>query len=237
MLCLLWECEPMGEFIGNRTELVRLLRCSRSELNVFLRELSANKFGDFDENGKQLTIKCRRLCRLRDQKTDWRERQKKHRHGIVINQSRNNHAVSSTSTSSSTTNKEYMSIFDEARKLFKGTKRGLKTEYDNFIKKHTDWREVLKFLTPAVSQQIEWRAEDGRYWKHFKTWINNRCWEETKGVSQTESKSKPKLFPISGKVCSVKGCRMPAVYLDASGNYDSYKCNEHLPLKVKESYE
>ena len=48
---------------------------------------------------------------------------------------------------------------------------------------------------------------------------------------------KQKLFPIKGKVCSEKGCRMPAVYLDASGNYDSYRCGEHLPDEVKAKYE
>ena len=72
-------------------------------------------------------------------------------------------------------NKEYMSIFDESRKLFKGTKRGNQTEFDNFVKKHTDWKEVLPLLLPAVQYQIKQRAKDGFYWKNFQTWINNRC--------------------------------------------------------------
>ena len=60
-------------------------------------------------------------------------------------------------------------------------------------------------------------------------WKNN-------GYKEKDSK-KTKLFPIKGKVCSVKGCRMPAKYLDATGNYDSYRCGEHLPDEVKAKYE
>ena len=125
-----------------------------------------------------------------------------------------------------------MSIFDESRKLFKGTKRGLQTEFDNF-RKHEDWEDVLPLLKPAVVNQIAWRVEDGRYWKNFKTWINQRCWEETQGVSCVVL---PKLFPISGKTCSYEGCTLPAVYKDTSGSYDHYKCNEHLPDEVKKLY-
>ena len=66
---------------------------------------------------------------------------------------------------------------------------------------------------------------------HFKWWYQTGCWK-----SKEDSK-KTKLFPIKGKVCSVKGCRMPAKYLDATGNYDSYRCGEHLPDEVKAKYE
>jgi len=65
---------------------------------------------------------------------------------------------------------------------------------------------------------------------HFKWWFQSGCWE-------SKEKKKQKLYPIKGKVCSVKGCRMPAVYLDASGNYDSYKCSDHLPDSVKIKFE
>jgi len=73
---------------------------------------------------------------------------------------------------------KYLKIFDEARKLFRGTKRGLQTEFANFRKKNKDWKVVLPLLKPAIENQIKWRKRDGIFWKHFKTWINNRCWEE-----------------------------------------------------------
>ena len=116
---------------------------------------------------------------------------------------------------------KYMSIFDQARKLFKGTKRGLKTEYDYFVKKHTDWKDVLPLLVLAVSQQIIWRAEDGRYWKNFKTWIFNRCWEETKGVSQKRGN-------VEQKKCNFSGCSEIGVYFakDDTGQ-DYWRCEKH----------
>jgi len=69
-------------------------------------------------------------------------------------------------------------IFDIARKKFPNTKKGLQPEFDNFCKKHTDWRDVLPLLLPAIEQQIIWRKQDKVYWKHFTTWINGSCWTE-----------------------------------------------------------
>lgn len=61
-------------------------------------------------------------------------------------------------------------------------------------------------------------------------WKNNQYKFDKNG-------SKGKLFPIKGKICSKPGCGMPAVYKDSSGNYDNYKCQEHMPEKVREKYE
>ena len=78
-------------------------------------------------------------------------------------------------------------LFEQARKAYAGTKRGLDTELNEFRKKHDDWREVLAFLLPAIKAQIKWRetASAGEFrpsWKHFKTWLSQRDWElETPG--------------------------------------------------------
>lgn len=75
-------------------------------------------------------------------------------------------------------------IFDVARKEYPGTKRGIDTEYSNFKKKHSDWRDVLKLLLPAIMEQIKFRNQlnsAGKFvpdWKNMQTWINNRCWED-----------------------------------------------------------
>lgn len=65
-------------------------------------------------------------------------------------------------------------------------------------------------------------------------WRNNQY-----RFNKTESKSGGKtiLYPIKGKICSRSDCRMPAVYKDTTGAYDSYACSSHLPAKVKERYE
>ena len=79
-------------------------------------------------------------------------------------------------------NKE-LAEFEKARTLYPGTKRGGKTEFGNFCKKHKDWRSVISLMGPAIQLQIDWRKsargdEFRPAWKHFSTWINNRCWEE-----------------------------------------------------------
>jgi uncharacterized protein YdaU (DUF1376 family) len=71
--------------------------------------------------------------------------------------------------------------FENFRKLYQGTKRGLKIEFDNFKKKHKDWKEVLPLLEPAVKKEIEWRKQKRDFtpqWKNLSTWINQRCWEQ-----------------------------------------------------------
>lgn len=79
-----------------------------------------------------------------------------------------------------------MLIFDKARKLYPGRKRGLATELDNLRKKHTDWQAVLPEIEKAIQQQINWRrsvidSDPQAFvpeWKNLQTWINQRCWEE-----------------------------------------------------------
>lgn len=67
--------------------------------------------------------------------------------------------------------------------------------------------------------------------------LKSAMWRwKNSGYTEKNSK-KQKLYPIKGKTCSRAGCRMPAVYKDSSGAYDSYACSAHLPVKVKEKYE
>mgnify|MGYP005769721965 FL=1 len=74
-------------------------------------------------------------------------------------------------------------IFDEFRRAYPGTKRGLETEYENFQKKHTDWQRVIPLLMPALQALIKWREakiEIHQFVPEFanlSTWINQRRWE------------------------------------------------------------
>ncbi len=92
--------------------------------------------------------------------------------------------------------KKHMSIFDEAKKIYPGKKRGLQTEYDDFSKKHKDYSTVIHLLKPAIEKQINHRdylikrKEFVPAWKNFKTWINQRCWEEE---TNTEDITQPQL--------------------------------------------
>lgn len=75
-------------------------------------------------------------------------------------------------------------VFDVFRKLFPGTKKGNETEFDNFINKTEDWKEILPTLEGIIKNQISIRASKknaGEFvpeWKMLSTWINQRCWEE-----------------------------------------------------------
>ena len=238
LLCIMWESDPEGIIQGSPLAIKRILGCTDEEYDTFICDIKLYLFGDVTESDGLVTIKCRRMHRAFLEREGAKYRMRKHR---KTESCTNVTPPSSTSSSSSTTNNKYTSLFnlfDEARKLFKGTKRGLETEYENF-RKHADWQDVLPLLKPAVEQQIRWRAADGRYWKNFKTWINSRCWEETEGVvvSNTPTNSKHKLFPIKGHICGHRDCELPAVYKNSSGPYDQYSCPDHMPAPVKERYE
>ena len=62
-------------------------------------------------------------------------------------------------------------------------------------------------------------------------------WQQNQYKFDKSGNGKTKLYPIKGKICSQGDCRMPAVYKDSTGAYDSYACSAHLSAKVKEKYE
>lgn len=91
-----------------------------------------------------------------------------------------------------TVKERLLNDFEEARKLYPGTKRGRDTEFKDFCKKHKDWELVLPTMKNAIEAQIKWRAHaSGDFrpaWKNFSTWINQRCWEdEPNGVAKRET--------------------------------------------------
>lgn len=52
-----------------------------------------------------------------------------------------------------------------------------------------------------------------------------------------KAEGKRKLLPIIGKLCSERGCGMPAVYRYTSdAGYDFWCCADHMPEKVKAKY-
>jgi hypothetical protein len=85
--------------------------------------------------------------------------------------------------------------FDEFRKAYPGTKRGLETEFENFTKKHSDWKAIIEGekLMFSLKNQIRWRnacKEIGKFvpeWKNLTTWINQRCWEEIHEKKELEA--------------------------------------------------
>lgn len=94
-------------------------------------------------------------------------------------------------------NNEEEILFEAFRVLYPGKKLGLSTEFGNFIKKHSDWKEVLPILIGKLNNQIATRSEKIRLgawvpeWKNLKTWINQKCWEETDSPPQVIKSQKP----------------------------------------------
>lgn len=76
-----------------------------------------------------------------------------------------------------------MAIFDRARKLYRGFKRGNEVEFKNFVR-HKDWQAALPLLYPAIEAEIAHKqalVDAKRFcpeWAHFATWINQRRWTQ-----------------------------------------------------------
>lgn len=84
------------------------------------------------------------------------------------------------------------SVFEQFRLAYQGTKRGLQTEFDNFRKKHKDWKQVLPHLLSDYTRQEQARQlnrQAGAFVpqpKNLQTYINQRCWEEEITVNQND---------------------------------------------------
>jgi len=86
-------------------------------------------------------------------------------------------------TAAASGSRKAQTAFENARQLYPGTKRGLATELKDF-QKHKDWEQVAFLLESAIQREIEHKSKQKTAekfcpeWKHFKTWINQRCWEQ-----------------------------------------------------------
>ncbi len=219
ILCCMWEANEEGKLEGTWDDFSRLLGISVTDFKKFFIVAKRHKFADVTNSDGIVTIINRRMYSVFLE----RERVKK---GMRATRAKKGYEKvtppSSSSTTSSTSKQKDMSIFDKSRLLFKGTKRGLQTEYENFCK-HPDHREVIELLLPAVENQIRWRAEDGRYWKNFKTWVNQRCWEETEGADKTEGEELRCIRREGNQRCSEQG--MPFRKDDTGQPY--FICSKH----------
>ena len=87
-------------------------------------------------------------------------------------------------------------VFDRFRKAYRGTKRGLETEFTNFKKKHKDWKQVLPNLLVMYERQCSLKDEARQRGcfvaqeKNLQTYINQRCWEEEPQFSDPQRQQK-----------------------------------------------
>lgn len=117
-------------------------------------------------------------------------------------------------------------------------------------------KKVKKFVPPTLENVVEYAknrnssVDPKKFFEYFDEtdWVDSRgtkvrswkqkfiSWESRNGKTGI-AKKKTKLFPIPGKVCSTADCRMPAVYKNDSGAYDTFSCSDHLPESVKVKYD
>ena len=76
--------------------------------------------------------------------------------------------------------------FEEARKAYPGSKRGLDSEWEDFKKKHgKNVPEFVPLLMEGINEGIVYRQDLSKLgakfipqWKNLSTWLNQKCWEE-----------------------------------------------------------
>lgn len=90
--------------------------------------------------------------------------------------------------------------FERFRKAYPGNKGGHKIEFENFKKKHSDYRTAVYLLNPALDKLKAWREQKRRLsqfvpeYANLSTWLNQRRWEvefekvESNATEQTETK-------------------------------------------------
>ena len=92
-------------------------------------------------------------------------------------------------------------LFEEARKLYPGRKRGFQPEWDDFIKKHGRRIDVIcPLLNPAIEKQIAYRETTKEWcpqWKNFKTWLRGSWWTEE--IPQTDKPKPRRCFHCGGE--------------------------------------
>ena len=188
---------------------------NEEKINALMKELEENQVIEKLQNGMRINRKMYygaqqsdRISELRAEagrkgmETRWQHKNNNKKITKITTPS-----SSSSSSSTSTAKKENVQIpllppkggltqdeqlFEKARKEYPGTKRGLKTEFDNFKKKHKDWKDAILLLSSSIENQILVKTqlkEQNKFipeWKHLRTWINQRCWEEETEAPRSE---------------------------------------------------
>ena len=88
-------------------------------------------------------------------------------------------------------------------------------------------------LTEFLTRRDGRKGTDPYKWWQF---LKNNFRKEKYLTIQATSDQKTKLYPIHGKTCGIRSCRLPAVYKGQGAEYDNFRCTNHMPESVKELY-
>ena len=212
-ITMLASANANGLVIGTIPGMAALARMNKDDAQKAIERLcKPDKYSKTRKHGGARIIKCnqgwsivsyrkhrvsrdpeKRKLQNRDAQRRYREKQR-HKNKPTISQSQPESAQAEAEAEADIykEKEKYIkekNVFDISRRKYPGTKRGLDTEFDYFRKTHSDWKEALPLLEPAVVNQAKkWKAEGTakRYIPHFKTWLYNRFWERTEGLVLTE---------------------------------------------------
>jgi hypothetical protein len=172
-----------GQVGWSEVRLAGRWKWSRSKIRRFLKELETRQQIEQQKNNVTLLLSIVNYDTYQenDNKKDSRrtaERQQKDTNNNVNNE-----------------NKKISIIFEAFRQAYPGTKRGLKTELEYFIKNNDP--ETVHLLSPALEKEKNHKSKSkslGLFvpeWKNLKTWISQKCWEQE--FTETEQPRTPQL--------------------------------------------
>ncbi len=217
LVCRMWESKEEGIIKGKLGEIALLVGARPSEFKRFLREVLDHKFADVTKSNNIVTITCRRMNKVFLEREGTKKRVKEHR-ARQGNGNVTKHSSSSTSSSSTKSKNKHLDFVLLT-----------KDEYSKLLDKFGETR-----TTSLIEElNIGLGSKGYKYKSHYFTILS---WARRKRTESPPTK-KTKLFPIAGHLCGKEGCKMPAVYKDTSGSYDSFFCSAHMPEKVKDKYE
>ena len=129
-----------GSFITTQSELCKQWSWSRKKVSNFLNTLSEKRLIEVKKNTKKNTKKTTITMMYYDGyeiQTKPKEHKKEHKKEPI----------------------KLKLIFDEFRKEYPGTKRGLETEFKNFKKQHNDYSDIIPNLSKILTAQIKDRKD------------------------------------------------------------------------------
>jgi hypothetical protein len=87
----------------------------------------------------------------------------------------------------------------------------------------------------TIGNWIDSKGNKVKNWKQkIITWNNSSFGNMSSKLNNNIKKTK--LFPINGRNCSIKSCKMPAIYKSSGNGYDHFYCSNHMPEEVKKLY-
>ena len=218
MLLIMWDEKEQGKIVGTKEEICRVVGCDSIELQCFFDDDKKHHFANVTICNNKVTIINRRMHEAYIGRENTKKRVAHHRAKAKVESNAEVTPFSSSSSSSSSSKYTYtlQQVLDITPLI------GLDEEKATAFFNHYDSQGWLFGnslpITNLNSALQRWKNSGYRFEK-----------------SSGGGKAKTRLFPIPGKTCSK--CRLPAVYKNTKGAYDSYACAEHMPEDVKEMYE